>query len=88
MAPCVFSVCGGLHEPPGLMCEYSLPIIQVHLVISDLSLSLYRMLAELFNSRYLDGKRVLNNGIHTSIVVSVTWGTEPTSMVTVALSNE
>jgi hypothetical protein len=46
------------------------------------------MLAELFNSRYFDGKRVLNNGIHTSMVVSVTWGTEPTSMVTVALSNE
>ena len=86
VALCVFSVCGGLHEPPGLMCEYSL--LPITPCISDLSLSLYRMLAELFNSRYFDGKRVLNNGIHTSMVVSVTWGTEPTSMVTVALSNE
>jgi hypothetical protein len=33
------------------------------------------MLAELFNSRYFDGNRVINNGIHTS-------------MVTVALDNE
>ena len=46
-------------------------LYNVHLVINDLSLSLYRMLAELCNtknSRYFDGKRVLNDGIHTSMV--------------------
>jgi len=54
------------------MREYLLPINNVHLVINDLSLSLYRMLAELCNtknSRYFDGKRVLNDGIHTSMVI-------------------
>jgi hypothetical protein len=69
VAPCAFFVSEGLHERPGPMREYSLPII--HLVINDLSLSLYRMLAELYNtknSRYFDGKRVLNDGIHTSMV--------------------
>ena len=53
VAPCAFFVSEGLHEPFGLMREYSLPII----VINDLSLSLYRMLAELCNtknSRYFE----------------------------------
>jgi hypothetical protein len=74
-APCAFFVSEGLHEPPGLMREYSLPIICL-VISSNLGLSLYRMLAELCNtesSRYFeyDGKRVQLNdasGIHTSIV--------------------